>query len=912
MTNRATDHRPSPARATALAVLLSSSLVVGSAAAFAQSALTDDARLGLGAERTAARSASGGSTTVRPVSELGASGRAANRVQTALSAGDVSCNKIDFEGLANGQTIGTVRGGIDVDFGSSWVSLVDEDAGGFGNFANEPSPSTIASFLEETDPISFSEGVQFVELFYSADSTSLPVTLNAWSQRDGRGQKLDTVTGNTIGVLDEGAPCVGDPNGRFCLFTVLSLTSDSDEILSITIEGAEGNRFGFDDMTFCTGEPRVLDETPQQTVASASRNPSTPRVVHRPDRSRYVVWTEDRGGRRVVVAQLFDVSGASLAGPTVVSSTGAVNTDPTAAVDGSGNLVVFWTSEDGAATLTAEGRIAMASSAGTAVVGRFFDPSLAPTTGEVMVSEGNPGDSRTPEADQGQNGDTVVTWDDGGDVNARLLDRRGRFITQTFPVASGAATPAVASSPVGDFVVAWRRTSDPRLLVQRFDSAGSKRGGAITVSNSATAENPEVAIGENGDFVVVWQDVASSGTDVLARLYRANGQPKGPARVVNSGVTGEQVNPVVALNAGGDFIVVWESSQASAKGALAGEALVGRMFAPTGEPERADFDVATTDTDGVPVEPEASLDDKDDVTVVYERRRGGGQSGGLFSKRIRTQGASSTCVPGSTTLCLNGGRFRVTSAWKDPKSGDSGLGRGVKLTNDTGYFWFFDSSNVEIVVKTLDACSFANSLWAFAAGLTDVEVTLTIDDTASGESVSYFSSQGAFQPVQDTGAFRTCAFGDSVVSEPAEESLRGAVSDHLLELARTDASALRQTSSLACTTTGTQLCLNANRFAVEVDWRTSQGTSGQGRAVKLTNDTGYFWFFDQSNVELIVKVLDACSFADRFWAFAGGLTDVRAELTIRDTDTGARKVYTNPQSTPFRPVQDTQAFDTCP
>ncbi|MEM1250298.1 MAG: hypothetical protein AAGK22_28275 [Acidobacteriota bacterium] len=855
-----------------------------------------------GAKALGQRSTALGETAARPVFDL----------PSAVAANDVSCNKIDFEGLVNGQTIGTVRGDIDVDFGSSWISLVDEDAGGFGNFANEPSPSTIASFLETTDPISFSKGVQFVELFYSADSTSLPVTLNAWSQRDGRGQKVATITGNTIGVADEGAPCSGDPNGRFCLFSVLSLTSESDEILSITIEGAAGDRFGFDDMTFCTGEPRVLNETPQQTVAGASRNPSTPRVVNRPDRSRYVVWTEDSGSRRVVRAQLFDVQGASLAGPRTVSSSGTINSDPTAAVDGDGNLVVFWTSEAGSSMVTAEGRVALAASAGTSVVGRFFDPTLSPSTDEVVVSTGNTGDSKTPEADQGKNGDTVVTWDDGGDVRARLLDRRGRLVSQTFPVSGGASKPAVALSPLGEFVIAWRRTSNPRIFAQRFTAAGTKRGGAITVTNSATAENPEVAMSDNGDFIVVWQDRASSGVDVLSRLYRANGQPKGPAQVVNSGVAGDQIKPVVALNAAGDFVVVWESSQASAKGALAGEALVGRIFDPTGTPERADFDVAESDADGVPVEAEVSLDDKDDVTVVYERRRGGNQPGGLFSKRIRTQGAAAPCATNSTTLCLNDGRFRVTSRWQDPKSGDSGVGRGVKLTDDTGYFWFFDSTNVEIVVKTLDACSFANSLWAFAAGLTDVEVNLTIDDTASGESVTYFSSEGAFQPVQDTGAFRTCQFGNSLASDDMQESMRTTVGEYLDDLAHSDAATLEQASSLVCATTSTQLCLNGNRFEVEVDWRTAQGTSGQGRAVKLTNDTGYFWFFERSNVELIVKVLDACAFANRFWAFAGGLTDVRAEVTIRDTETGARKVYTNPQSTAFRPIQDTQAFNTCP
>ena len=34
---------------------------------------------------------------------------------------------------------------------------------------------------------------------------------------------------------------------------------------------------------------------------------------------------------------------------------------------------------------------------------------------------------------------------------------------------------------------------------------------------------------------------------------------------------------------------------------------------------------------------------------------------------------------------------------------------GVPLTSDSGYFWFFDADNIELVVKVLDACTPGNS-----------------------------------------------------------------------------------------------------------------------------------------------------------------------------------------------------------
>ncbi len=109
------------------------------------------------------------------------------------------------------------------------------------------------------------------------------------------------------------------------------------------------------------------------------------------------------------------------------------------------------------------------------------------------------------------------------------------------------------------------------------------------------------------------------------------------------------------------------------------------------------------------------------------------------------------------------------------------------------------------------------------------------------------------------------------------------------------------------------LCLLGDRFRVESSFRTPAGATGAGQAVELTPDTGYFWFFNQDNVEVVVKVRDACvNQFNRFWFFAGGLTNVEVDLVVTDTLTGAVKSYRNPLSTPFLPITDTQAFATCP
>ncbi|HKD18495.1 MAG TPA: PKD domain-containing protein, partial [Thermoanaerobaculia bacterium] len=123
---------------------------------------------------------------------------------------------------------------------------------------------------------------------------------------------------------------------------------------------------------------------------------------------------------------------------------------------------------------------------------------------------------------------------------------------------------------------------------------------------------------------------------------------------------------------------------------------------------------------------------------------------------VVSAGGATTCTPNTTTMCLNANRFQVTAVWQKP-DGSSGSGTAVPLTADSGYFWFFDPTNIELVTKVLGACAIDNNYWVFSAGLTNVQVTLLILDTSNGVSEQYVNAQGtAYQPIQDTAAFPTC------------------------------------------------------------------------------------------------------------------------------------------------------------
>jgi hypothetical protein len=90
--------------------------------------------------------------------------------------------------------------------------------------------------------------------------------------------------------------------------------------------------------------------------------------------------------------------------------------------------------------------------------------------------------------------------------------------------------------------------------------------------------------------------------------------------------------------------------------------------------------------------------------------------------------------------------------WETPE-GVSGSGQAFPITGDTGAFWFFDAANIEIVVKVLDARAVNGRFWVFGGSLSNVAYAITVTDTQTGASRTYFNAQGNLGSFADTTAF---------------------------------------------------------------------------------------------------------------------------------------------------------------
>ena len=77
--------------------------------------------------------------------------------------------------------------------------------------------------------------------------------------------------------------------------------------------------------------------------------------------------------------------------------------------------------------------------------------------------------------------------------------------------------------------------------------------------------------------------------------------------------------------------------------------------------------------------------------------------------------------------------------------------------------------------------------------------------------------------------------------------------------------------------------LQHGRFEVSATWQTAAGEEGEARLVQPpSTDSALFYFFDRSNWELMVKVLDGCAINGHYWVFAAASTDVAFQATVKE------------------------------
>lgn len=217
--------------------------------------------------------------------------------------------------------------------------------------------------------------------------------------------------------------------------------------------------------------------------------------------------------------------------------------------------------------------------------------SLVSTTG-TLVSTGN--QQRPRVASDAQSGFVIVWEDDGVDGDGfavvgqvfaysqvggatgstRVVD--ANFIVNQTSLNNQVQPIVATDRRNGDFVVAWASQEQDGdgygVFARRYNSPASTlsvvpAGNEFQVSSSSSGDQqfPSVAMDADGDFSIVWQgrsdsDIDQDPPEIFMQRYTAAGGERGGEVLVNKTVLSSQQFPSVASTAKGDLIVIWSGN----------------------------------------------------------------------------------------------------------------------------------------------------------------------------------------------------------------------------------------------------------------------------------------------------------------------------------------------------------------
>ena len=271
---------------------------------------------------------------------------------------------------------------------------------------------------------------------------------------------------------------------------------------------------------------------PEKLVNTTSTDvQELPALALAADGSYVVAWAsqnEDSEGYGVY-AQRYEANGNAVGDEIQVHTYEAGDqTNPSIAIDDSGNFVVAWQTKH------------LGSGYFNIYARRFAADGTALDANEFRVDAVAGGDVINAAAAMDADGDFVIAFEnhvnhdgDGWGIYARRYDNtgasQGGFKVNT-TIAGNQAAPSVAMDDAGNFVVAWDGPvgADHRVLFQRYDNTGAAQGGETTVT--ANGYMASVSADATGNFVVAWQgqDVLLSW-GVFARQFNSTGTAWGPS-----------------------------------------------------------------------------------------------------------------------------------------------------------------------------------------------------------------------------------------------------------------------------------------------------------------------------------------------------------------------------------------------
>jgi hypothetical protein len=386
---------------------------------------------------------------------------------------------------------------------------------------------------------------------------------------------------------------------------------------------------------FISVSPDGLNEAPVTSIPGPQRTAQDTSIVLSNANSN-AIWITDDAGDGLVTATLTVTHGtvtlSHTTGPETVSNsyTAGVQDSPQVAATPTGEHVVVWRSngQDGS---------------GEGIYGQRFNAAGLTLGPEFRVNTTTANNQSTPVVAINSSGAFVVVWvsdgqdGDGKGIFAQRFDAGGaplgvEFLVNTI-ISGDQTSPTVALSDNGQFVVCWQSAdgNGKGVFAQRYDANGEAQGDEFQVNTTFSGDQilPVAAIDANGNFVIAWQGSDGNGDGIFAQRFDAVGTVLGAEFRVNTTVANNQSAPDLAMDSAGNFVIAWQGRDAQDAGIFA------QRYDLTGTPVGGEFQVNTTAA-GSQTQPSVSTNDSGEFVVAWQSADGNGQ--GVFAQAYAADG----------------------------------------------------------------------------------------------------------------------------------------------------------------------------------------------------------------------------------------------------------------------------------
>ncbi|HNS22711.1 MAG TPA: hypothetical protein PKH24_19565 [Sedimentisphaerales bacterium] len=287
-------------------------------------------------------------------------------------------------------------------------------------------------------------------------------------------------------------------------------------------------------------------------------------------------------------------------------------------------------------------------------------------------------DQYSPSVAMNSLGDSVVVWRSsssdgrGGGVFGRLFDPNGRptgdefQINLTPPSHRVTSVPCAAVRDSGEFIVTWATKDDGSedgIVARRFDPNAAPLTGELAVNTYTHLAQlePSIAMNAAGDWVVVWD--SWHGTDdhngkyyITGRLFDCNDMPKGGEFVISQAT--DSGLPMVAMAPSGDFVVTWVRG-GTLNDPPSGSYIKFRRYNADGTPKDNEVQI-TGDLVGR-VEPSISMDSIGNFTIARSSYEGDWDQTDVYAHRFDANGVA-IAPEFMVNTCTDGGQLAPSIA----------------------------------------------------------------------------------------------------------------------------------------------------------------------------------------------------------------------------------------------------------